>query len=37
MCKSDAFKNAYIKTQTFTEFLALDPQTLVEKYFKTGL
>jgi hypothetical protein len=33
MCKSDAFRNAYVKTQTFTEFLAMAPEVLTEKFF----
>lgn len=34
MCKSDAFKNAYVRTQTFTEFLAMDTEVLLDRYFQ---
>ncbi|MFH0984732.1 MAG: hypothetical protein V1882_04275 [Candidatus Omnitrophota bacterium] len=33
MCRSDAFRNAYLKTQTFIEFLAMDPKVILRKYF----
>lgn len=37
MCKSDAFKNAYAKTQCFTEFLSINPESLIEAYFNEPL
>lgn len=33
MCRSDAFRNAYVKTQTFIEFLAMDPKVILRQYF----
>ncbi len=33
MCKSDAFVNAYIKTQVYGALLAVNPRDAVNKYF----
>jgi hypothetical protein len=34
MCKSDAFMNAYVKTQIVTEMLSFNIDATLEKYFQ---